>query len=221
MNIETGKRDIGHVIDDALTALRLGKLHMALRSIFAALDETAQAAYPGKQVGDRITMFVGDNTTLIYAGTLLGTKPPVKIGRMKFELLHPEIADDKGLASLQDIIYYLMRCMLTHTTDIDEMIEFSNDAGFACHNGKKLTLPTTLPIGLIVAIVASPVNAGKQAPPCHITAFGVTMNINELWGREDLWRQRLEQVHEGLLRQNEADKEMRPPYEPIQIDFRY
>lgn len=191
------KRATGAVIEDAIHALSHNRLHLALRSVFAALDETAQLSYPNlSQVGDRIKTFVRDNMELITRFSIPGGG--VIIGRLRFQLHHPEIADDKGLVDFEDIVYHLMRCSLSHTTNVDDMIEFVDRWEFGCHNGTKLTVTKHLAIGLIAAIVAAPVNKDQKGPSCGFTIFGVDLQINDLWGRRDLWIERDKDIREAI-----------------------
>lgn len=105
---------------------------------------------------------------------------------MRFRYAHPDVvADADGCCSAEDIFYHAVRCSLLHNGDLPANLKFE-DRGMIIVNDEGLTLPSRLIYGLIIAIIACPVNATEVLSENLFleTEFGLFV-IHEYWGQRD------------------------------------
>ncbi len=80
-------------------------------------------------------------------------------------------------------MYFVVRCGLVHEAEIPDTQEFTQDALISVRDGR-LTLPAGFIYGLIVAVIASPANAGEQSETHYqINVDGEALPLHEFWGR--------------------------------------
>ncbi len=177
---------IAQRIVEAIDRMAEGKPEAALICASIAADATASKEYPQiKQAHRRYRKFINNNLALITR-TAFGNTAITKSLRLNYK--HPKLRPDKdGLCSFEQIMYFVVRCGLVHAAEIPDTLSFSDNAIIAVSDGR-LVLPARLIYGLIVAVVASPVNAGEQSQQHYgINVDGESIGLREFWGcREDV-----------------------------------
>lgn len=176
---------IGKRVSDAIDKMDAGDREGALFQICAAIEATAKAEFskPGRgSYKDFIHQHLGMITELAFGN--------VRILNINLKYNHPDLRTDaNGCASVQDILYHVVRCGLYHNGEIPYDLRFTDEPQFRVEDGT-LTLPSGLIFGLIAAVVVSPANVSQHAPKEGILNLrGASIPVNKLWGRraELLW----------------------------------
>jgi hypothetical protein len=172
---------IGKRIAEAAEKSAQGDPESALISVCIAIDATSAKLY-GKSGRSSYKKFVHDNFALITK-VAFGN---LTIGALRIGYAHPDIdAHPDGLCSIEEIIYHVVRCGLLHTAELHSSIRFTKELRFVAKDGI-LTLPSSFVVGLIVAVVACPVNSRETSPlACSLTLAKTERSLNELWGKRD------------------------------------
>lgn len=151
---------IAQRVADAHTQYSDGNPEGALLSIATAVDATAKREYgKGGQANYKrwLTESIGLITPFFTGLSLSGV-------RLSYN--HPEL-DKKpsvdGSRSLEEIIYHVLRSDLVHEGSLPENITLTErELGGQDGPDGWLKLPKGMVLGLIVAVVASPVNARQK-----------------------------------------------------------
>lgn len=169
---------VGRRVSKAFEELLRNDPGEALFEICAAIEGTARRE--GLPHGHGYKQFVGNNLPII-SGIAFG--PALSGLRVRYS--HPELpATSDGIATLEDIVYHVFRCGLYHTGKLPDDIEFT-DHTVGAKNGV-LFIPKMVVAGLIVAVVASPANAGGRTSPSYFfERSGKRYVLNNLWGRRE------------------------------------
>lgn len=119
--------------------------------VCAALDASAQIQYPSLKVGERYKKFISANFRRICDKGFPGVSADFIKIKVNFNIKNLN-TDENGYASIEDIIYHVIRCGLVHDCAIDQSIKFI-DSTIIGNGGKGLFfLPKSIIIGLIDAI---------------------------------------------------------------------
>jgi hypothetical protein len=177
---------IGKQVSETIDKMEAKDPEGALYAICSAIDATAKKESGETKVGIRYKEFIHQNLGLI---TDIAFGIPIQNYNLKFE--HEDLKPDaKGLVSIQDIFYHVVRCGLFHETEIPAHLKFHEENSVVVKDGK-LFLPQSLIYGLLVAVITSPVNSAEKATKEAQVNLGGSFPIplSCLWGRrsEMLW----------------------------------
>jgi len=153
-----------------------------------AVDATATREFPNDSNNVAYKTFIHNNLSIVTRLAFGG----VTMYNINLKYSHPDIkVSPDGMCSIEQVLYHAVRCGLVHKATLPSNIKFTMDGEFKVTNDGVtdiLVLPATLAIGLIAAVVTSPVNAKSSIPSNYGFNFrGKEVKINELWGdREKL-----------------------------------
>jgi hypothetical protein len=174
------KQGIAACVDKAWEALNVKNYEEGLKQICSAVEATAKKEGRSKKRQGYMD-FIRDNMPLI--GSIAFS--PVEGVRIVFS--HPELpADAAGTVGLEDIVYHSVRCGLYHSSELPNYLRIVDGSIGTDPAGKILLLPFHLVTGLVVAVVASPANAGLDIDPDHwFTYHGREIRLREIRGKRD------------------------------------
>ena len=180
----------------------------ALLHLFPAIDATAQKVYPHLKGSGKCTQrmidFVDENTFIITKFTFWSSGIDAKKTYWQFN--HPKLKHPKriGYATLGEVVFFV-RNSLTHESEIDPAIIWTDEQRMQVNHGKDLTVPKMLVCGLLMAVVASPVNKRERFRRKYSWNFGQTqIDLDDaLWGDKSL----------ALAIMEKVNVENRPPKE--------
>jgi hypothetical protein len=200
---------IGKQVSEAIDKMKAGDPDGALYALCSAIDATATNEY-GKEGKASFKTFVHSNFPLITQ-VAFGQK----VLNLNLEFSHPKMPKSAdGTYSIQDIFYHAVRCQLYHTTDLPSNVRFTNEWQIRCDYGA-IILPDGFVYGLIIAVVAAPVNHAESEPKNKFSAFeidGASIPIFKLWGRRPELSWLLEAINEGhgVKKAKQAEIERNP-----------
>lgn len=155
---------------------------MALSLACSAVDATSTKMFPDEKYNNvRYKSFLQKNMRLV---TTFGM-PGVSAGGIRIKCVNiPELKTDKeNMASLEDIIYHVIRCGLIHQCEIEDKIEFTERTMLGDFKGK-FRVPYAIILGLIMAVILSKENAAESMPKSHkVYLNGKHVDLNSLWGK--------------------------------------
>lgn len=180
-------------IAEAIDKMAQKQVDNALIQVSIALDATARKAY-GKGGRKNYQTFIHDNLDII---TRAGVGAAILNIRLEYDLNRNQPADQPriepepdGTFTIQQILYHAVRCGLLHESHLPAGLEFVEEqvikVGGGDPNEPLLVLPAGIVYGLIVGVVAAPVNAGlKIEERFGLNIPGLTpLAINRLWGKK-------------------------------------
>ena len=182
-------------INTAITAHEAGSTDDALLQVSVALDATAKRELDSCN-GPPMREYIRENTSII---SRFGLR--VQIDNLNLKCHYPRIpCDENGLSTFADVMYYAVRCPLVHESSISNYIKFVDEPIIRIE--ETLELPKEIIVGLLMAVILSPVNTMEQckgSPMVQFHPLGLAIPLNQLWGRraEVLWLQSLQ--HEVQL----------------------
>lgn len=176
---------VGKRVEEAIAKMDADDPEGALYQISSAIDATAKKQFTK---GGRASYkdFIHENFGLITDVAFAGRR----ILNLHLGYEHPEIKpDDKGLCSVEDVLYHAVRCGLFHEARLPTNLRFTTEGQIRVDEGS-LVLPSALIYGLIAAIVVSPANSGERVSGTSVLNLGGSpLLLNCLWGKrhELLW----------------------------------
>jgi hypothetical protein len=175
---------IGKRVAECMEKAIAGDPEASLLPICSALEATAKREYPTeRQSGPRFKKFLKESLPIIGFFGLSGlVTPQLRVGVS--HLNHDTLKmDADGRATLEDVLYHVVRCGLDHEATIAQYVSFPENVILGCQ-GPTLQLCRALPYGLVLAVVGSPANSTEKLPsPFSITCRGLIYNLDEYWGQ--------------------------------------
>ncbi len=170
---------IGKKVEEAIAKMDVGDHEEALSQISIAIDATAklEASKGGRE---SYKQFIHKNLGLITAVAF----EDKSILNLHLAYQHPDIElDEKGLCTIQEVMYHAVRCGLMHESKLPANLRFTDDGQIRVDAGE-VVLPSSLIYGLITVVVLSPLNADERVSGNPICNYGgVPLLVNCLWGR--------------------------------------
>jgi len=84
---------------------------------------------------------------------------------------------------MPEMLYDVVRCTVIHEAKLPNNLRFTKQSLIQLGNDGELVLPIDLIYGLIMAVVASPMNTDQKIDGDPVFSFGgKRIKINELWG---------------------------------------
>mgnify|MGYP000288195872 CR=1 FL=1 len=176
---------IGSFISSSLDLLKAEIYDVALSLACSAVDATSAKMYPDEKYNNvRYKSFLKENMRIV---TTFGM-PGVSAGGIKIKCVNiPGLKTDKeSMASLEDIIYHIIRCGLIHQCEIEDRIEFTEKTMLGDFENK-FRIPYAIIFGLVMAVILAKVNSSENMKSSHkIEIGGKAINLNSLWGKVEL-----------------------------------
>ncbi|MCW5203685.1 hypothetical protein VU12_12190, partial [Desulfobulbus sp. US4] len=116
---------IGSFVSASLDLKKDGQYDAALALACSAVDATSAKCYPNERLNNkRYKAFLKENMRIV---TSFGM-PGINAGGIRIKCLNiPEIkTDQNGMATLEAILYHVVRCGLIHQCNIEMQIEFTD-----------------------------------------------------------------------------------------------
>lgn len=178
--------------------MEAARIDDALLQLCPAIDATAKAEF-GISGRSSYKRFIGENFELI---TRLAFGGPA-ISNLFLGVEHPMLEPDAdGCASVQDVLYHVVRCGIIHDAAIHDAVCFAPEDTIRVAEGR-VQLPQSMVWGMILAVIVAPVNRDQTSQtPKSVTLAGVcTIPFDRLWGRRQelhwllgVWKEHLESV---------------------------
>jgi hypothetical protein len=150
---------VGNRITEAADKYVLGDYENCLIQVCIALDATAKRAFPTESGNQAFKHFVHDNMKLI---TMVAFQRGRSILNLHLAHRNPKLRPDRdGVCALQEILYHVVRCGLIHEGKLPPDMEF-RPGRIVSLDGNHLVLPAESLMGLILAVVSSPLNATEK-----------------------------------------------------------
>jgi hypothetical protein len=140
-----------------------------------AADATAKKLYKTNKNKERMERFFSENMEIITG---------VGLQMIRAKSLSLGFGNGSEAESFESILYKYIRCSLLHESEISSIVTFSPNI-LSCKDGKFI-FPTTLPIGICIAVISCSANRTlwmRNAKP--IAYYGKIINLNTLWGKEE------------------------------------
>jgi len=175
---------IAKLIDETIAKFQAGDVEGAFIPASIAVAATAAKECPRERDHLEYKDFIRANLALITK-VAFGAGAITKALRIKYD--HPDlIPGDDGLCSVQQVLYHVVRCGLLPAATLPSTLRFADNRLLAVEEGNVLVLPARLVLGLVLAVVSSPSNAGEMSS----SQFGVTIgketrSLADLWGKRE------------------------------------
>ena len=93
---------------------------------------------------------------------------------------------DIAVRSMPEMLYDVIRCTAVHEAKLPDNLRITDAPVMKTGINGELVLPIDVIFGLLMAVVASPVNAGEIAKsnPTFSVA-GKSCRLNDIWGKRD------------------------------------
>lgn len=161
-------------IEKSIEALSAKDYEASFVHLFPAIDKTAKKRRPKDGVGSRIKSFISDEEAIISGVALNKVFRGINVDGVDFPTA----------------IYKFGRTSIVHEGELDERLKINDGSGLQI--GQVWSLPPSYVTGLIISEVLSPENAGeKLEKELHIELFGHRYQLNDLWGKVDIIKQRM------------------------------
>ena len=174
---------VGDRIDNVIKDMDLKKYDHALSEVCIAIDLSAKKHY-GLQRSSRraYQKFLQENMWIILVTAFGG----VIASGIKIPFQHADLeSDEQGYCTLEQIVYFVMRCGFVHGTGEDSKIVWNPRVQLEIDSSGQLQLTPSFIWGLVVAVVACKENINERVGD---TAWIQTMTfkylVNDLWGKE-------------------------------------
>ncbi|MEH1941443.1 MAG: hypothetical protein V7L01_14665 [Nostoc sp.] len=169
-------------VKSAIDHWEKGEIELALTDACIAVDATSIRYYQlPKSSWKEYQRFLKEFMWLItYSGLPGLMSQNVEIPRGKLSL--PGVIGDT--VSVEQLIYYVLRCDLVHGNSIDSNLVFSNHVTLG-NDGDKLLISSNIVWGILHSVIFNPANAnekiGEEFYWTSITDF--KMFIDDYWGK--------------------------------------
>jgi hypothetical protein len=160
---------IGARIDECINKLSIGDAENAFIQLSIAIDGTAKRLHPGKKTTDRCKNFLRDNLAFVLWSLTNGTPSHTK--DLSFKFTGPEHPSQS--TKFEDLVYSIMRCALLHEGEMPKKVEFVSESYIGMLGGR-MQFPIALVGSLLLAVIASPVNAREKVSSTTSFTFGKT-----------------------------------------------
>ena len=158
-----------------------GDAEGALLAISSALGATATRHF-GRPGRSSYKAFLHKNLSLI---TRVGFGRTILNINLRYR--HPDLKATPGDSHpIQDILYHVVRCGLSHSAALPETLRFVDERKFQVEDDL-LVLPSSLIYGFIVSVVVCPENSDQSLSDEYgLNVCGIQVMLNDLWGRRDI-----------------------------------
>lgn len=205
---------IGKRVAEALDKYHASDAEAALLPTCVAVDATANKLY-GKSGRSSYKEFIKENMLLISKAGING----LQIENLSLAVPAEFVArwprmevGDRRICRVEEIFYFVVRCSLVHDAELPPKIVFQSEVKFEVKTDE-IRLPSTLIVGLLVAVVACPANSDETIPENYgLNVGGYGLPFNALWGKKDkLWNlyQAMDEIWKGYRPSASAKESIR------------
>ena len=175
---------VGSQVTDAIRKLSQGRFEDAVVAASVALSATARREYRTDGDPSACRKFLGKNLLIIskIGWVSFGVSQPINFRYRRLDKRKPGI----DVRTMPEMLYDVVRCTALHEAATPENLRFTPDPVIQTGPDGELVLPIDVVYGLLIAVVASPKNAGERAEGDPTFSFGGrSVQLNELWGKPD------------------------------------
>ena len=178
---------IGKRVREALDRLAERDHEAALIPACIAIAASAEKAYPHlERDNEKYKLFLSENRDIIM-DVALG----LRMQEMSFKLTHDNIRRPKvrGMATVEDILYHIVRSGLIHNAELDPSIHFGQSNAFELLDNK-VVIPPEIVDGLLMAVIGSDCNRDERLSGASYSLTfrqddgNVQIKIDNLWGQK-------------------------------------
>lgn len=177
---------IGSQVSECMEKLTQGRFEDAIIPISVAMSATARLEHPTAGDGDACRKFLDANLPIIckIGWVAFGLSQPIdfRYRRLDRHLKKTDVA--VRVRKMPEMLYDVVRCTAVHEAKLPDNLRFTEAPLMQTGMDGELVLPADLIYGLLVAVVASPVNAKEAATGNPMFWFNEkTIPLNALWGK--------------------------------------
>ena len=173
---------IGKLVSEAIVKMNADDPEFALFLLCAPIEKTAAVEY-GQRGRASFKRFIHDNVRLMTR-FVFGSS----IGGINFAYSHPcpkPGHPTEGIWTIEDVLYYAIRCGFYHDVELPPNIIFAKDNTFS-GGGGQITIPAKLIHGVIVAVIVAPSNRHEKAEGTFTVLLrNEQLALDTLWGKRD------------------------------------
>jgi hypothetical protein len=172
---------IANQVSDAKQKLVADRFEDAVVASSVALSATARLEYPKNGDKEACRKFLEGNLPIIskIAWILFGVSQPINFRYRRLD----SKASGISVRTMPEMLYDVVRCTAVHEAKLPDNLRFTKAPVIHVGNDGELVLPIDLIYGLLIAIVASPKNAGQIIEEDPVFSFQEkNIKINSLWG---------------------------------------
>ena len=177
--MDTWDEGLAARVMDCLHLYQLDRFDSALSLACIAVDGTSRRAHTDLKGGERYKKFVRDNIALVTSPLGI-VSPSIRIG-----FRHPSVnLDNDGFADLVGVLYHVVRCGLLHESSLGDTLRLVPNIAIAVEReGTRLLVGPEIVVGLIAAVIGSPVNANiKTTTGLTLRVGRVDVPLDHVWG---------------------------------------
>ena len=143
-------------VDRGFRSLAEKDYESALIAASIAVDATAKRERRNLSNNKAYKAFIKSNMPIITRFSMGGT---TVYGDFRLGWTNPDVrADADGLVNLEQILYHVVRCGLVHEAELPSSVVICEENRIGSNDQGQLILPSTIVVGLLVAVIASPRN---------------------------------------------------------------
>ena len=172
---------VGSQVADAMRKLSEDRFEDAVVATSVALSATARLEYPKDSDKAACRKFLEQNLPIInkIGWVSFGVSQNINFRYRRLDSRKPGIE----IRKMPEMLYDVVRCTSVHEAGFPDNLRFTKQPVIQTGFDGELVLPIDVIYGLLMAIVASPENADKQAEGDLVFSFGgKSIHVNELWG---------------------------------------
>ena len=171
-------------VSDTVKKLSENRFEDAVVAVSIALSATARQEYPTDIDTKAQHTFLNHNLPIIskIGWISFGVSQNINFKYRRLDRFNkgPEIAT----RTMPEMLYDVIRCTAVHEAKLPNNLKFTSDPIIKLGNDGELVLPIDLIYGLLMAVVASPKNAGlKIEENANFVFNNKSILVNELWGK--------------------------------------
>ena len=172
---------VGSQVTDAMKKLSEDRFEDAVVAASVVLSATAQLEYPTDRGKAACRKFLEHNLPIIskISWGWAGVSQPINFRYRRLDSKTAGIS----VRTMPEMLYDVVRCTAVHEAKLPDNLRFTKQPMIQTGLDGELILPIDVILGLLIAIVASPMNAGERVEGDPEFSFGgKTVRVNELWG---------------------------------------
>lgn len=179
---------IGTQVSDSMRKLVARRFEDAVVPASVAMSATARLEYPNDADTSACRKFVQANLPIIckVGWVAFGVSQPINFIYRRLDGHVKRSAPRVAVRTMPEMLYDVVRCTAVHEAKLPDNLRFTDAPMIQTGRDGELVLPIDVVYGLLIAVVASPKNAGQKAEGDPIFSFGrKKIALNYLWGNPD------------------------------------
>ena len=175
---------VGSQVADSMRKLTEDRFEDAVVAASVALSATARLEYPTDGDKSACRKFLEQYLPIIskISWVSFGVSQPINFRYRRLDSRAPGVA----VRTMPEMLYDVVRCTAVHEAKLPNNLRFTKQPLIQLGNDGELVLPIDLIYGLLMAVVASPMNTDQKIDGDPMFSFGgKSIRVNELWGYRD------------------------------------